>query len=85
MEQSYNRDDIEEHDVDLYNEYESATEWDEDGLQVHASHRWTIWQIVLLLLLLVVIAAIVVYVVLPFIASLNPTSSASQLPTPVQA
>jgi type IV secretory pathway component VirB8 len=85
VEQSYNRDDIEEQDVDLYTEYESATERDEDGSQSHASRHWTIWQIVLLLLLLVVIAAVVVYVVLPFIASLNPAPSASQLPTPVQA
>lgn len=85
MEQSYNLNDIEEHDADLYNEYESATEWDEDTTQSHASRRWTIWHISLLLVLLVIVAAVVVFVVLPFIASLSPTPSASQLPTPVQA
>ena len=88
MEQTYNLTNIEvEQEADFYDEYESADydSRDEVAIETTSSHRWTIWHVLILLLLLILAAAVVVYVVVPFITSLTPAPTASQLPTPVQA
>lgn len=80
MEQSYNLNDYEAYEADLY--HESASEWDDATSE--SSRRWRIWHMLLLMLLLVFVAAVVVYVVLPYINTLTTTPAASQLPIPVQ-
>jgi hypothetical protein len=87
VEQTYNLTDIDfEQPADFYEAYESVDiDGDEGLIETHSSRRWTIWHVLILLLLVVLAALLVVYVVLPFVASLAPVPTASQLPTPVQA
>jgi hypothetical protein len=83
VEHAYNIEDMEY--IEETGSYELYEPEDHDWDNSPSAPRWRVWHVIIMLILLVVAALVLVYGVLPFIASLSTSTSAAQLPVPVQA